>query len=422
MSNEQIFYRDRIRSFNYPSKSDLRYNLWNPLVPPFDPIIALEDLSQPFCPKFLFLKHIKGREPRLDVIFRSDDQDIENRSNFRFYHRFNRIFNQTVINVLKYIVWNEEAGEELINQSLESVHWRSLFNSFVDEEYYRVTHFLIRLFQRLQNERVLDRYPNSRGSIFFNLQVFNPYISIPPSDNGMPHELRLRRTERNPNPYRFRWRDTFPGFSVIEEINFNRNEIVSYLFYTRDFIRLSPEDQNITFYEDQMFILPKLHHLWLIRLALSSLDPNYLQNFVLQFAERDIFRANIFEDFPTPLDFARFNLRLETLDRTYTHHYLIENRIDLPLRTAQMLLMFKLIHERRPNIILNTDFDCLVPNHRREFCGLQGFLGCSIRDYVRIPVAVVTENVLTFQQYIRDEITLKSSGFYFLFNFLDDLL
>ncbi|MHA1338253.1 MAG: hypothetical protein ACTSPW_21360, partial [Promethearchaeota archaeon] len=422
MSNGQIFYRDRVRSFNYPSKSDLRYNLWNPLVPPFDPIIALEDLSQPFCPKFLFLKHIKGREPRLDFVFRSENQNIENQSNFRFYYRFNRIFNQTVINVLKYIVWNEEAGEELINQSLESVQWRNLFNSFIEQEDHAVIPFLIRLFQRLQDERILDRYTNSKGNIFFNLQIFNPLISIPPSDNGMPHELRLRRTERNPNPYRFTWNGTFPGFSVIDEINFDRNEIVSYLFYSRDFIRLDHENESITSYEDQMFTFPRLHHLWLIRLALSTLNNEYLQDFALYFAGNEIFSSNITENFPRPRDFARFNLRLESLDRTYTQQYLIDNRIDLPLRTAQMLLMFELIHGRRPNLILNTDFDCLVPKHRREFCGLQGFLGCSIRDYVRIPVAVVTENVLTFQQYIRDEITLKSSGFYFLFNFLDDLL
>ncbi len=421
MIDERINYRDRTRSINYPNESDLRYNLWNPRVPPFDPIIALKDLSQPFCPKFLFLKNIKGRRPQPHVIFRAFDQDVDDQNVFRNYYRYKKAFDSTVIDVLKYIVWNNEAWR-LINQPLESIQWRNLFNLFLDHENGDAIPYILRLFQRLQDEGTLNRYRDSIGNIFFNLQLFNPHITLPPSDDGMPYEIALRRTERNPNPYRFRWIDPFPGYSKINEINFDRNEIVSYLFYSRDFIRLEPEHENFTNYENQMFIIPNLHNLWLKRLALSTLAPEFLQEFNLSFANNNIFQSVLREEIPSPHDFTRFNLRLETLDQTYTENYLVEFGVNLPLRTAQTLLMLKLLHGRRPNLILNTDFDCLVAELRGQFCGLRWNLGCSMRDYVQIPPAVVVENVLSFQKYIRDEITLNSSGFYYLFLFLNNLL
>lgn len=421
MINERINYRDRTRSIKYPNEADLIYNLWNPRVPPFDPVINLKDLSQPFCPKFIFLKNIKGRRSMPHVIFRILGQDVDDQNVYRNYYRHKNAFNLTVIEVLKYIVWNSEAWG-LINQPLESVQWRNLFTLFLDLENRDAVPYLLRLFQRLQDEGTLNRYQNSTGNIFFNLQIFNPEIILPVSDDGMPYELALRRTERNPNPYRFRWIGPFPGYSKINEINFDRNEIVSYLFYSRDFIRLDPEQESFIDYENQMYIIPSLHYLWLNRLALSTLAPEYLQDFVLSFANTNIFQSVLGEEIPSPLDFSRFNLRLETLDQTYTENYLDEFRVNLPRRTAQTLLMVKLLHGRRPNLILNTNFDCLVPDSRGQFCGLSGNLGCRMRDYVQIPPAVVVENVLSFQKYIRDEITLNSSGFYYLFVFLNNLL
>ncbi len=421
ITSERINYRDRTRSINYPNEADLRYNLWNPRFPPFDPVIALKDLSQPFCPKFIFLKNIKGRQPMPHVIFKIPGQEIDDRNVYRHYYRHKNAFDFGVVEILKYIVWNNE-GSRLIDLPLETIQWRNLFTQFTDSDHRDAIHYLSRFFQRLQNEGTLGRYQDSRGDIFFNFQIFNPEIILPPSEDGMPYELALRRTERNPNPYRFRWNGLFPGYSIITEINIDRYEIVSYLFYTRDFIRLVPENENFTNFENQMFIIPSLHHLWLNRLALSSLAPEYLQNFVLNFANTEIFQSVLGEEVPSSQDFSRFNLRLETLDQTYTENYLNELRINLPLRTAQTLLMLKLLHGRRPNLILNTNFECLVPDSRGQFCGLSGNLGCRMRDYVQIPPAVVVENVLSFQKYIRDEITLNSSGFYYLFKFIDNLL
>lgn len=421
MVEERINYRDQTRSINYPNEADLRYNLWNPRAPPFDPVVALKDLCRPFCPKFIFLENIKGRTPQPHVIFRMPGQDINDQNVYRNYYRHKNAFNQTIIEVLKYIIWNNEAWN-LIDQPLESIQWRNLFTLFLDPENRDVYPFLLRLFQRLQEEGTLNRYQNSIGNIFFNFQIFNPEINLPVSDDEMPYEIALRRTERNPNPYRFRWIGPFPAYSKINEINFDRNEIVSYLFYSRDFVRLDPEHESFTDYENQMILLPNLHHLWLNRLALSTLAPEYMQDFVLSFANTNIFQSVLGEDIPSPQDFSRFNLRLETLDQTYTENYLEEFRVNLPLRTAQSLLMAKLLHGRRPNLILSTNFECLVPDLRGQFCGLRWNLGCRMRDYVIIPPAVVVENVLSFQKYIRDEITLKSSGFYYLFVFLNNLL
>lgn len=415
-------FRDRTRSTHYPSDADLIYNLWNPITPPFDPVINLKDLCKPLCPKFFFLENIKGREPQHHIIFKMPEQEImDERMIYGRYFKHKNAFHKGILEALKYIVWNDE-GNRFINSPLDSVQWGNLFLRIIEPDARDAIVYLRQFFQRLQEEGILSRYLNCRGQIFFNLQVFNPEILIPPPENGMPYELALRETERNPHPYRFRWEGPFPGYTVISELNFERSEIVGHLFYTHDFIRLSQDSENFEEYENQMFIIPSLLHLWLIRLALSTLRTEYLQNFTLNFANNEIFRPAFNEDIPAPIDFSRYNIRLETLDRSYTEELLNEMRVDSSRRTAQSLIMLKLIHERRPNMILNTNFECLVPDLRGQFCGLRWNLGCGMRDYVQIPPATVVENVLTFQRYIRDEITLKSSGFYMLHQFINNLL
>ncbi|MBA7682698.1 hypothetical protein ES703_91050 [subsurface metagenome] len=95
--------------------------------------------------------------------------------------------------------------------------------------------------------------------------------------------------------------------------------------------------------------------------------------------------------------------------------------INLPLRTAQALNWIKLVHGRRPRQILNMEDYCLLPDneHKGSFCGLSFGRGCTMKDYVRIPKAIVAVNIKDFQEFIRDEITLKSADFYFLQNFLE---
>jgi len=421
MAENRINYRDRVRSIKYPSEGDIKYNLWDPRFPPFDPVILLKELSQPMCPKYYYLKNIKGRNPLPHVIYRAPEQEINDNTLFRNYYRLKNSFEIASIDVLKYIVWNEE-GHRLVDLPINSIQWRNLFSVFLGPDNLDTIPFLVQLFGRLQEENVLRRYLAEKGNIFFNVQIFNPEILIPPSEDGTPYEIALRRTERHQNPYRFRWNGPFPGFSIINEINFNRNEFVSYLFYTHEFIRLNEEDDHFNEFENQMIIIPSLQKLWLERLALLTLNTEYLQNFNLEFANNSIFQTNLSGEIPPQLDFARFNLRLETLDRTYSENYLNDLNVNMNLRSAQSLIIYKILQGRRPNIILNSNFECLVPDNQRIFCGLSGNLGCNMRDYVRIPPAVVVENVLTFQKYLRDEITLKSSGFYALSLFINNFL
>jgi len=218
ITSEKTNYKDRIRKFKYPSDADLRYNLWTPRAPPFDPVIALKDISQPLCPKYIFLQKIKGRQLHPHIIFRAPGQAIDDDTVFRHFFRLKTAFDSAVIEILKFLVWNKE-GSRLIDIPVETIQWRNLFSQFIDAESRDVIQFLSKLFQRLQNEGTLERYKNSKGKIFFNFQVFNPKIIIPPSEESVPYELALRRTERNPNPYRFRWEDSFPGYSIINEMN-----------------------------------------------------------------------------------------------------------------------------------------------------------------------------------------------------------
>ncbi|MFX1257263.1 MAG: hypothetical protein ACFFAN_05365 [Promethearchaeota archaeon] len=421
MSSNRVSFRDRMLSIHYPSDSDLRFGLWNPLNPPFDPVFSLKDISQPQCPKFYFLKHIKGRDPQYKIIFRTPNQRIENSAIYRRFFKHKKAFNLAIIRILKYIVWNNE-GNRLIREPLDSPIWGNILRQAIDPDLRDSTIYLRNFFHRLQEEGILNRYLNSRGSIYFNFQIFNPEIYLPLSEDGMLYELELRRTDRSPRPYRYRWDGPFPGYSIIPEINLERHELVSYLFYSHEFIRLNHTNQNFTNFENQMFIIPNLHFLWLLRLAISTLNTDYLQNFHIDLSEVPLFRSINNDQIPSAQEFSRYRLRLETLDQTYTEDMINDLDLNFPLRTAQALIILKLLHGRRPNLVLNISDECLVSENRYEFCGLRGNLGCAYRDYVRFPPAVVYQNVLTFQEYIRDEITIKSSNFYFIYQFLRDIL
>lgn len=417
--SQEIGYRDVVLTFRRPTENDLIFNLWNPRQPPFDPVLDLRDLSQPHCPKFYYLKHVKGTEPSYSGIFCNPRRPRNNReNNYRLYFRHSRAYKNAIIKILKYIVWNSE-GNILIDSPLNSPLWRELFIQVVDPERRDVIPYLERLFRRLQNQHVLEQYRNSIGKFFFKLQVFNPFINLPEDPDGNPYEISLRRTENFPRPYRYRWYGSFAALGIIPEINFERREIVLYSYYTPNFINYNQSSENFTFYEDQMFIIPDLHLLWLFRLALSSMDSSYLQQFAINLVDFPIFQT-VSGDIPSSVEFARFNLRLETIDRTYTENLLERYNINLPLRTAQALNWIKLVHGRRPRQILNMEDYCLLPDieHKATFCGLSFGRGCTMKDYVRIPKATVSVIVKDFQVFLRDEITLKSADFYYLQHFL----
>ncbi|MBA7682697.1 hypothetical protein ES703_91049 [subsurface metagenome] len=256
-------YRDIVLTFRRPTENDLIFNLWNPRQPPFDPVLDLRDLSQPHCPKFYFLKHVRGSEPFYSTILRNPRLPRNTRGNeYRLYFRHRRAYDKAVIKILKYIAWNSE-GNRLINTPLNAPLWRELFIQVVDPERRDIIPYLERLFRRLQNQQVLDRYRNSRGNVFFKFQIFNPFITLPEDPSGNPYEIALRRTEYYPRPYRYRWLGSFAALGIIPEINFERREIVIYSFYTPNFINFNPNSENFSFYEDQMFIVPKLHLLFL---------------------------------------------------------------------------------------------------------------------------------------------------------------
>ncbi len=413
-------YRDIVLTFRRPTENDLIFNLWNPRQPPFDPVLDLRDLCQPHCPKFYFLKHVRGTEPFYSTIFRNPRLQRNTRGNkYRLYFRHRRAYEKAVIRILKYISWNPE-GNRLIDTPLNAPLWREFFIQVVDPERRDIIPYLERLFRRLQNLQVLDRYRNSKGNAFFKFQIFNPFITLPEDLSGNPYDIALRRTEHYPRPYRYRWLGSFAALGMIPEINLERREIVLYSFYTPNFVDFSPDSENFSFYEDQMFIIPALHLLWLFRLSLSTLDSRYLQQFSINLVDYPIFQV-ISGDIPSAIDFSRFNLRLETIDRTYTENLLVRYNINLPLRTAQALNWIKLVHGRRPRQILNMEDYCLLPDneHKGRFCGLSFGRGCMMKDYVRIPKAIVAVNVKDFQEFIRDEITLKSADFYFIQNFLE---
>jgi len=411
MANSQR-YNDRLLGFRYPSLADLRLFLWKPDFPPFDPIFTFEEICGPFCPKINFFKHIKGQNPAYQGIFRPYGANLS--ALYQDYFNQKKQFETSILNLFNHISWNKN-GANLVNENLNSAQWDNILRIVTERDNILIGH-LRRILKRLLEQDTLKQYVNQYGNIFFRIQLFNPEIQLP--TNKPEYRLALRRNERYPVPYRYTWNEQFPAIGMIPEINFEKREIVKYCFYSREFIKLDPLiEPNFEEYERQMFLYPEMHHLWLIRQALTTLKPKFLNQFNIKFVDEDIFSSNS-DDLPSSSEFSNYNLRLETLDESYSYNSLIkQNNVDLSLRTAQSLIILKLIHRRRPNLVLSTEFPCLVDTQRFKFCGY--CYVCGHRDYVQYPIPVVTENIRNFQNHLRDEITLESRGWFYLYKFID---
>lgn len=405
----EINYRDRLVRFKYPQLSDLRIFLWNPRFPPFDPVFTFKEICIPLCPNFTYLKNIKGYTPSLNNVYKIPRTQY----NYINYYNDRNNYHNAVLNILNNISWNNDS-QYLIDEPIESARWGNLINLLADSSLVRDQ--LRNYFTRIQEEGRLRRYHEKYGEILFRIQLFNPEITLPAERNN-DYVLRLRQTEFIPRPYRFTWTGSFPAFGMIDELNFENREIVGYMYYNRQFFSEGVRaHENFEEYESEMIMIPAMHQLWLIRLALSTLNNNLLQNFTLNLVDAEVFRSQ-WDDLPRNIDFSNYNLRLETPDQSYSYNTIIGRDVDLPLRTAQSLIFLKVVHGRRPTQILNTNFQCLADDDRFNHCGLA--VVCNMRDYVRFPPEIVSENVLTFQKYLRDEITLKSSDWFYLFKLIN---
>jgi len=202
---------------------------------------------------------------------------------YRGFNRDLREFQRVVLEILKMIVWNPQYSNFATFNPHASEVWLNLIRENLDREQLYLAPRIHLLFRRLFSERKLQSYVNPSRHIFFNLQLFNPRIHIDPHNFQRVFEYRSIPTQRVPNPVIYQFRDSFPAYCIIQELNLERQEIVYYWYYTRDFI--SEEIRNSNDFESReydFFIMPLLQYLWSTRLTLSSLTGQYLEDFFIE--------------------------------------------------------------------------------------------------------------------------------------------
>ena len=395
--------------FRRPSNPDLK-NLWNPNFPPFDPIIDLKNLAFLTCPYYSYYKNLVGLSPfQRNMVFISPNSG----NLYLSYERDLREFNRVIIETLKNLVWNDRI-QNLANQDPEeSENWRDFIRSILNNEQRYLEPHLLRMLSRLFRDRVLENYPNYRGRVLFNFQIFNPEFYIDQNNRTRIFNLETGPNVRRQNQRLFRWSDSFSAFAVLQELNFERREIVLYWFYTEDFI---PQNifQNTDFRERELhFIInPLLLYLWSVRSCLSSLENYFGNDFQIRYVIEEIFTP-IQNLVPDRTELQDFNLRLETLDRTYREVDINFNPENL---LAERLITHQLSMRNDYWRIFHLERYCPRGQPRDSLCNVKW--ACKMRDFVTIPRPLVTRNVKIFQRSLRDEITLACKKFYYLYRFV----
>ncbi len=397
--------------FLRPSRADLR-RLWNPIIPPFHPIIDLEKISMITCPYLSYYKNIIGLNSfgRNVSLVRPNTEE-----NYRGYGRDLREFQRVIIETLKRLVWDDRIIN-LVNQDPEdSDGWHRFIRSILNVEQQYLESHLIGLLSRLHNDNILQEYPNYRGRIIFNLQVFNPEIFIDTNRHDRVFELPTRRTVQNQVQRNFQWRGSFPGYSLLQELNLERHELVIYYYYNREFIPTEEISQtNFANRELHFFINPLLLFLWSSRLALGSLGNQFLSDFRLQYILSDIYTP-IQNILPNSSEILNYNLRVETIDSTYTQDDIFFNTEET---LAQNFIVHQLTQRNDAWRTFQLERYCPIGGRKDRFCNISW--ACRMREFVTLPKPLVTRNVRKFQRSLRDEITLAYKNFYYLYRFIFD--
>lgn len=397
--------------FLRPSRADLR-RLWNPIIPPFHPIINLEKISMIACPYHSYYKNIIGLNSfgRNISLVRPNTEE-----KYRGYGRDLREFQRVIIEILKRLVWDDHIID-LVNQDPEdSDRWHRFIRSILNVEQQYLESHITGLLSRLHNEHILQEYPNYKGRLFFNLQVFNPEIFIDTNRHDRVFELPTRRTIQNQVQRNFQWQGSFPGYSLLQELNLERHELVIYYYYTKEFIPAEEISQtNFINRELHFFINPLLLFLWSSRLALGSLGNQFLNDFRLQYILSDIY-SPLQNILPNSSEILNYNLRVETIENTYTQDDITFN----PEETlAQDFIVHQLSQRNDAWRTFQLERYCPIGGRKDGFCNISW--ACRMREFVTFPKPLVTRNVRRFQRSLRDEITLGWKKFYYLYRFIFD--
>ena len=362
------------------------------------------------CPYYAYYKNLIGLNPfERNICFVSPNSGAP----YTGYERDLREFHRVIVETLKNIVWNDRFRNLANQDPEESEHWRNFLGSILNNDQNYLEPHLLRMLGRLLRDRVLEDYPNYRGRVFFNFQIFNPEFFIDQNSRNRIFNLETSPNVRRQNQRIFRWNDFFSAFAELQEFNLERREIVLYWFYTEDFI---PQNvfQSSDFRERELhFIIdPLLLYLWSIRSCLSSLENQYGNDFRIRYVIQDIY-SPIQNLIPNGMEIQNFSLRLETLDRTYGENDISFNPENI---IAERLIEQQLSMRNDYWRIFHLERYCPRGQPRDPLCNVRW--ACGMRDFVTMPRPLVTRNVKFFQKSLQDEITLACKKFYYLYRFM----
>lgn len=384
--------------------------MWNPNFPPFDPIIDLKNLAFTTCPYYSYYKNLIGLDP-----FNRNQIFIVPNSGRRYssYDRDLREFHRVIIETLKNLVWNDRLRDLANQDPEESELWRNFIRSILNNDQSHLEQYLLILLGRLFRDGVLREYPNYQGNVFFNFQIFNPEYYIDQTNRNHIFNLPTDPNTRDQNQRIFRWSDFFSAFAELQELNLERRELVLYWFYTENFIPQNVFESN-TFRERELHFLidPLLLYLWSMRSSFSSLETSYGNDFRIRYIIENIY-SPIQNIIPDPSELQSFRLRLETIDRTYGEMDIPSNPENL---LAERLITNQLSMRSDYWRIFHLERYCPRGQPKDPLCNVNW--ACRMRDFVTMPIPLVTHNVKIFQRALRDEITLACKKFYYLYRFI----